>query len=50
MPGSMYPLNLNQKNVDEIWDLGVTDGTAAAANPSSTADISQYYSLVKTQH
>lgn len=40
MPSSMYPLNLNQKNVDEIWDLGVTDGTAAFNNPTTTEDLS----------
>jgi len=47
MPSSMYPLNLNQKNVDEIWALGVTDGTAAATNSSNTVDTMQFFSLKK---
>jgi len=47
MPSSWYPLNLNQENVDQIWDLGVQDGTAAAANSTSTSDLTHFYSLKK---
>ena len=47
MPSSWYPLNLKQEDVDQIWDLGVADGQAAAANPSNTADFSHYMSLKK---
>jgi len=47
MPSSMYPLNLSQANVDQIWNLGVTDGTAAASSNNSVADISHYFSLKK---
>ena len=47
MPSSWYPLNLKQEDVDQIWDLGVADGKAAAANPSNTADFSHYMSLKK---
>jgi len=47
MPSSWYPLNLNQANVDEIWDLGVTDGTAAAKNETNTADLNQFFTLKK---
>ena len=47
MPSSWYPLNLKQEDVDQIWDLGLADGKAAAANPSNTADFSHYMSLKK---
>ena len=39
--------NLTQEEVDQIWDLGVTDGTAAAQGLTSTEDLSHYYSLKK---
>ena len=45
MPSSWYPLNLKQDEVDQIWELGVADGKATAANPSNTADFSHYMSL-----
>jgi len=32
MPSDWYPLNLKQDDVDQIWDLGVTDGKAAATD------------------
>lgn len=47
MPSSFYPLNLTQEEVDQIWNLGVTDGTAAAQGLASTEDLSHYYSLKK---
>jgi len=47
MPSDWYPLNLEQSEVDQIWDLGVTDGKAAATNASNTADLTQYFSLKK---
>ena len=47
MPSSLYPLNLEQTDVDQIWDLGVTDGTAAAQSTTHTADLSQYFMLKK---
>jgi|Transcript_39330 predicted patatin/cPLA2 family phospholipase len=46
MPSSFYPLNLDQSQVDEIWDLGVTDGTKAASE-TSTEDLTQFFSLKK---
>ena len=49
MPSSWYPLNLESAEVDTIFQLGVTDGTAAAASPSHTLDLSQYYSMKKKQ-
>ena len=48
MPSSWYPLNLESGDVDTIYNLGVTDGTAAAAG-STTEDVSHYYTLKKTQ-
>ena len=47
MPSSFYPLNLEQSEVDTIYDLGVTDGTAAAQSTTHTADLSQYFMLKK---
>ena len=47
MPSSWYPLNLAQADVDQIWDLGVQDGTAAATNVTSTADLTHFFSLKK---
>jgi len=48
MPSSFYPLNLDQSEVDTIWDLGVTDGAAAAASGSnSTNDLTHFFSLKK---
>ena len=47
MPSSFYPLNLTADEVTTIWNLGVTDGTAAATSTTNTADISHYYSLKK---
>ena len=32
MPWTMYPLNMTQDMVDQIWQLGVTDGQAAVNN------------------
>ena len=49
MPSSWYPLNLEQSEVDTIWDLGVTDGTAAANGQASPAAFSHYLSLKKKQ-
>jgi len=49
MPSSFYPLNLESGDVDTIYNLGVTDGTAVAATPSHTLDLSQYYSMKKKQ-
>ena len=46
IPSNYHPLSLNQKDVNKIYDLGVTDGAAAAAT-STTNDISHYYSLLK---
>ena len=47
MPSSFYPLNLEQTEVDQIWDLGMTDGAAAVQSPSHTQDLSQYFMLKK---
>ena len=47
MPSSFYPLNLDQSEVDQIWDLGVTDGSTATTACNSNGDLSQYYSLKK---
>ena len=48
MPSSYYPLNLKQADVDTIYQLGVTDGTAAAqADSTNTADFTQYLTLKK---
>jgi hypothetical protein len=47
MPSSFYPLNLEQSEVDQIWDLGVSDGTAAVQSATNTADLSQYFMLKK---
>ena len=47
MPSDWYPLNLKQDDVDQIWDLGVTDGTAAATNAQSTTDLTQFFVLKK---
>ena len=47
IPSDWYPLNLKQDDVDQIWDLGVTDGKAAATNPSNTADLTHYFGLKK---
>lgn len=49
MPSSFYPLNLSQANVDDIWNLGVSDGTAAASSSNNTADLTQYFALKKKQ-
>ena len=46
MPSSFYPLNLETSDVDTIWDLGVTDGTAAAGS-NSTGDLTHFFSLKK---
>ena len=48
MPSSWYPLNLEPADVETIWNLGVTDGTAAAAE-DTTLNLSQYYSMKKKQ-
>ena len=47
LPSSFYPLNLEQADVDQIWDLGVADGTAAAADTTSATDLSHFFSLKK---
>ena len=48
MPSSYYPLNLKQADVDTIYQLGVTDGTAAAqADSTNTTDFTQYLTLKK---
>ena len=47
MPSSFYPLNLDQAQVDQIWDLGVQDGTAAATDSASTKDLTHFFSLKK---
>ncbi len=48
MPSSFYPLNLDQSEVDTIWELGMTDGAAAAASGSnSTDDLTHFFSLKK---
>ena len=47
MPSSFYPLNLEQADVDQIWDLGMTDGAAAIATSTQVADLSQYFMLKK---
>ena len=47
MPSSFYPLNLQQTEVDQIWELGLTDGAAAAQSTTNTADLSQYFMLKK---
>ena len=47
MPSSWYPLNLSQEEVDQIFDLGQTDGVSAATNANSVDDLSHYYSLKK---
>ena len=47
MPSSFYPLNLTQAEVDQIWDLGMTDGAAAAASTTQVSDLSQYFMLKK---
>lgn len=48
IPSSFYPLNLSQDEVDQIYDLGVTDGASAATGISSTEDLSHYYTLKKS--
>lgn len=47
LPSSWYPLNLNQDQVDQIWDLGVSDGKAAASNPNGISDFTHYITLKK---
>ena len=47
MPSSWYPLNLNQSNVDEIYDLGVTDGTACATSTTCARDTTQFFAMKK---
>ena len=47
MPSSFYPLNLTSDEVDQIWDLGVTDGAAAATTPTHTEDLTHFLSLKK---
>ena len=39
--------NLDQDQVDTIWNLGVTDGTAAAQSTTSTSDLTHFFSLKK---
>ena len=47
MPSSFYPLNLETTDVETIYALGVTDGTAAVASTTHTTDLSQYFMLKK---
>ena len=47
MPSSWFPLNLNEKNVTEIWDLGVSDGTSSAQSPTSASNFTHFLSLKK---
>ena len=49
MPSSWYPLNLTADEVETIWNLGVTDGTAAANGTASAEDFTHYLTLKKKQ-
>lgn len=49
LPNSIYPLNLTADEVEQIWNLGVSDGTAAAQSTSSVdvANLTHFFSLKK---
>ena len=47
IPSSFYPLNPTQTEVDQIRDLGMTDGTATAASTTSVSVLSHYFMLRK---
>jgi len=47
LPSSWYPLNMDQTQVDTMWDMGVSDGVAAAQNTTDSANFTHFLSLKK---
>lgn len=47
MPSSWYPLNLSEAEVEQIYDLGVTDGTTAANDSEATQNLNDFFALKK---
>jgi len=47
MPSSFYPLNLTSDEVDTIYNLGVTDGTASSTSTTAVEDLTHFFSLKK---